>query len=453
MLPEELRSILYPNKSLIEIIRHYNTWEKTELSSRSGLSWPTVRHQIDKLLDKKIVIARDDKNKGKGSPKYILERNCAYFAGIAVGCKQIKFIIVDFRFKCVKFQDIRNCEQAKDNSREKFDKLRTLINEEDESDHCLFFTSLDSIVRIAACVDSILDFLKSLREDGVPICGIGLSVPGAVDFEEQRIVGALNKPCLNNLRIDDFLYEDKREYFSKNGILVTMDHHAKLTAVAEKEYLYLNGKKNSFCKDMMGKGNIATVYMGTGIAVGLILEHKLYRGASNFSGEIGHLSAPEVIMDGVEIKKKRDWEDVYCRCSKTDCLELRFKEYGLYDVINEKKDLDDTSKVALEFYIRYIIEILSLFNPSLIIFSGKIADIDSDIWNSINLTKRERLLPYVADGLNVMKSLITAPHSAIGAAINSYYAFLESGSGKDSNEAQEYSGATIEWLNVPDETN
>jgi hypothetical protein len=55
------------------------------------------------------------------------------------------------------------------------------------------------------------------------------------------------------------------------------------------------------------------------------------------------------------------------------------------------------------------------------------------------------------ENTTVMKSLITASHSAIGAAINSYYAFLESGNNKAPDKKQGYSGATIEWLNVPDE--
>jgi predicted NBD/HSP70 family sugar kinase len=434
--PSNFRETLCICKNTIEVIRHYNISDKSDISNKSGLSWPTVNTHIAKLSECKII--EDAATKKDTAMPYALNRNIAFFAGIAVGCKQIKFLIIDFKFECVSFNDLLGKKNISDRTKNIYDnKLknhRYPNNSNDPDNKYLYFISPDKLSEIAVIVNNILGFIKSLYEDGIPICGIGFSVPGAVNQERRTIVGALNKPCLNNLKVDDLFYMDKFEYFSKKGIPITIDHNSKLTAVAEKEYLYLLENPNK------GKGNIAVVYMGSSIAVGLILNHQLYRGALNFSGEIGHICAPKM--------QDRTEDKVPCVCGKNYCLESRFKQYGLHDVINGIKEINEESQEdfneTFSFYIGFMIELISqLFNPDLIIFSGKIATLDLPIWPYANILKRDVALPYIAEATQVMRTAIDAPHSAIGAAINSYYVFIR-------NERKNDIGnpTIIDWVSV-----
>lgn len=74
-----------------------------------------------------------------------------------------------------------------------------------------------------------------------------------------------------------------REYLESQNITVSFQHNAKTVAIAEKYYLQKNNSPLGESED------IVSIYLGTGIGCGLILNNRLFTGTKNYSGELGHI--------------------------------------------------------------------------------------------------------------------------------------------------------------------
>lgn len=121
---------------------------------------------------------------------------------------------------------------------------------------------------VAACYSVIEELLESQNVSN-PLC-IGISCGGPLDSDKGLIQSPPNLPGWDNIPIV--------EYFSKRfSIPAYLENDANACALAE--WYWGNGK---------GFDSIVFLTFGTGLGAGLILDGKLYRGASGLSGEVGH---------------------------------------------------------------------------------------------------------------------------------------------------------------------
>ncbi|CAA9323878.1 MAG: hypothetical protein AVDCRST_MAG93-5875, partial [uncultured Chloroflexia bacterium] len=141
--------------------------------------------------------------------------------------------------------------------------------------------------------DSVIDMLGALieagREQGLSTVGIGVGSPGYVDTEHGVIVDATNLAVLN-LPLAPIISET----FGLNAIVM---HDVKAAALAEA---HLGAGA--------GARHVAFLNIGTGIAVGLILDGRVFQGAGSRAGEIGHVV---MVPDGPP-----------CPCGLRGCLEM-----------------------------------------------------------------------------------------------------------------------------------
>ena len=439
---ETINQKLFECRDVIQAIRHYDLSDKSRLSEFSGLSWPTVNTQLGILEQQNIIKKIDREKEHDREPTYVLNEGLTHFIGIAIGSKQIKLLIVNFRFKCIEWDSLFcNNNSSEHNISEdtmnKYASLKENSNSDESSKECLCFNSPNDTVSLGRDVNQLLEFIKLLRQDGVPISGIGLSFTGAVDSANRIVIGSIGKSYIRDLSLEDLVANETLNFFKGHNIPICFEHNAKATAIAEKEYLYFDENKKP-----ANTKNMAAIYFGTGIVAGLIMNNTLYRGASNFGGDIGHIAAPE-FSGG----KKKEVER--CVCGADNCLQHRFEEYGLQECINGKSAIDENTSSAFEFYLGYIIEMLSsILNLELIIISGKLAQKEWGTWNIINLLKEKIVLPYIAKDIQIRKSNIKGPPAAIGAAINSYYTLVNSGNPKKQGSID--CDTTISWLDVQD---
>ena len=102
--------------------------------------------------------------------------------------------------------------------------------------------------------------------------GIGVGVPGFVDFERGFIYDLANVPGWKDVHLTPLM--EKRF-----GVHVRVDNDVNVMAVGECTF---------------GAGRIyqhaVFVTLGTGVGGGLLINHALYRGAHSMAGEIGHMS-------------------------------------------------------------------------------------------------------------------------------------------------------------------
>lgn len=143
-----------------------------------------------------------------------------------------------------------------------------------------------------AVLEQVRGHLDALRA-GVPspVWGIGLGLPGPVEFSTGRVVSPPIMPGWNEYPV--------REYFTERyGVPVWVDNDVNTMALGE-------------LRAGVGRGieNLVFVKVGTGIGAGLVSNGLLHRGAQGAAGDIGHIS----IVGGDDA--------VLCRCGRRGCLE------------------------------------------------------------------------------------------------------------------------------------
>lgn len=119
------------------------------------------------------------------------------------------------------------------------------------------------------------DVLSSVPLSWGDISAIGISCGGPLDSRRGVILSPPNLPGWDNIEIVRFFEES-------TGVKTYLQNDANASAVAE--WKYGAGK---------GTDNMVFLTFGTGLGAGLILNGRLYCGASDMAGEIGHVRLRE----------------------------------------------------------------------------------------------------------------------------------------------------------------
>jgi glucokinase len=118
--------------------------------------------------------------------------------------------------------------------------------------------------------DELLDqFATAIRAAG-PADAVGIAVPSAVDFETGTARFSVNIP-LAGVPLRDVLRE-------RLGVPVYVDNDATCAALAEA----YDDDRKSFAR------HLVMLTVGTGIGGGIVVDGRIYRGASGAAAELGH---------------------------------------------------------------------------------------------------------------------------------------------------------------------
>ena len=124
-------------------------------------------------------------------------------------------------------------------------------------------------------LDEFAHRIENLRSSPIPLLSslssIGISCGGPLDSKRGVVMSPPNLPGWDNVPVADFF----RERF---GVPVALQNDANACALAE--YLYGSGR---------GVKNLVFMTFGTGLGAGIIIDGKLYSGANDNAGEIGHI--------------------------------------------------------------------------------------------------------------------------------------------------------------------
>src|SRR5213593_3912344 len=149
---------------------------------------------------------------------------------------------------------------------------------------------------------------------GQSIKSVGLAIPGLVNRETDRVLISTGLPSV--VRAD--LHS---ELMKATGLRIELENDANAAAYGE----YISGA---------GRGARDIFYIGIGDAIGgaIILDGKLWTGASGCAGEIGHIT---IDTDGAE-----------CVCGNTGCLETVASGPNLVRRARERLNQDSTSSLS-----------------------------------------------------------------------------------------------------------
>lgn len=266
---------------------------------------------------------------------------------------------------------------------------------------------------IANEIDRIFKRAQLASKD---LLGVGVGVPGLVDFERGFIYYLTNVPGWKNVLLKKIL--EKR---LKTQVLV--DNDVNLMALGEYKFGAGKGAKNLVC-----------LTLGTGVGGGIIIDGELYRGSSSAAGEIGHMPLKE--------KGKP------CNCGSLGCLERYVGNKYILDEIKVKikagrhtliksmvngnlssitpevisNAANRNDKLAIAFWkevgerVGIVLSgIINLLNPERVIIGGGLANAGVVLFKSIRDTIDERALPIHKRTVKIIKARLGADAGIVGA--------------------------------------
>lgn len=345
----------------VKLIRHlYIRKEEStfDISNELAISMPTATSLIGALADDGLVEKRG-RGKSLGGRKpdlYGLQNNSFFVLAVHIERAQTRVGLYDNNNRCISGIQAFSVPLSKDR------------------------TALRQIIQAMQ---------KTIRSAGIPdekLIGIGLSMPGLVSAEEGRNFTFLIGEDTGTIR------EVLEKKFRKP---VFIHNDVKSTCFAELRFGKAREQKHALL-----------LSMDWGIGLGIIMDGKLQTGASGFAGEFGHIPLVE--------------EGIFCACGKRGCLEtvasgvalsrmikegIAYGEHSLIDLKRKDGEIDpqiviDAANRGDQFAINSLSSVgaslgkgiailMQLFNPSLIILGGKMAEarqfITVPIQQSINI--------------------------------------------------------------------
>jgi glucokinase len=123
-----------------------------------------------------------------------------------------------------------------------------------------------------ALLDQITRMVQSVAASagGEPAAAVGLGVPSVIEFATGRVVSSVNVP-LRDLPL-------RRLLSDRLGFPAFIDNDATVAAFAEAH-------DSDF--ELVAR-NLVMLTVGTGVGGGIVLQGRIYRGATGAAGEVGH---------------------------------------------------------------------------------------------------------------------------------------------------------------------
>jgi glucokinase-like ROK family protein len=267
--------------------------------------------------------------------------------------------------------------------------------------------------KVLGRVEALLDKMISKRgRNAPPIWGIGIGVPGPVEFATGRPVAPPIMPGWDG-------YPIRERLAKKYSAPVWVDNDVNLMALGEL--------RSGLAQ---GESDVVFIKVGTGIGAGLISGGHLHRGADGAAGDIGHVAVTddpsvicrcgnigclEAIAGGAALARQGE---IAARQGRSSFLEQRLAEKSALDVsdITDAAERGDTVAVGLlmqsgQHVGRVLAWIVNFYNPSLILIGGGVAGVGDLLLASIRQAIYRRSLPLATRNLRVVRSAI---HRNIG---------------------------------------
>jgi predicted NBD/HSP70 family sugar kinase len=235
------------------------------------------------------------------------------------------------------------------------------------------------------------------------VMGIGLDVPGPVDFASGRVV---NPPIMTGW--DG--YDIPGWFADKYSAPVLVDKDVNAMVVGEHHEYY------SSVDDMM------MLKVGTGVGGGLVTGGRVHRGADGAAGDIGHIQLTET------------GEPPECRCGNLGCVEAYAGGWALIrelsathpqvrtvdDVITTIRSGDITAQRLVRRAGRILghalADAVNLWNPRVIVVGGQLAHADEQLLAGIREVVYRRSLPLATRNLMIVQSQLDPRAGIVGLA-------------------------------------
>jgi glucokinase-like ROK family protein len=374
---------------VLDEVRLGRSRSRSELVARTGLGRAIVAQRVGELLERGLVVEGDvGPSTGGRPPRQLAFRARAGHVLVAdLGATSIDVAVTDLDGRILGHHD----EPAQ-------------IEAGPE-------TCLDR-------VDELFDLLlRTTHAIPGPLWGIGIGVPGPVEFQTGRPISPPIMPGWDG-------YPIRERFAARHEAPVWVDNDVNVLALGE----WRSGVA-------AGHEDVVVVKIGTGIGAGIISGGRLHRGAQGSAGDVGHI---QIVDD----------PGVVCRCGNIGCLEAlaggeAIGRAGALAALEGRSArlqtaLDQRGAVTAEDVARgasfgdpvavallqdagrrvgsMLASVVNFFNPSLIVIGGGVANSPDLLLASIRETVYRRSLPLATRELRIQRSSLGGQAGVIGAS-------------------------------------
>lgn len=243
------------------------------------------------------------------------------------------------------------------------------------------------------------------------VCGVGLSVPGPVDWETAQIVQPPIMPGWDRFPVRERLREAFAEHVGppppEGPLPVFVDNDANLMALAEQR------EGHPDC------GAFVLIKASTGIGAGVVVGGEVYRGIDGGAGDIGHI-------------RLHDRTDALCMCGSYGCLAAVASGRAIAEQLTAAgvptasgSDVrahlaagqPDAVRLAREAGQRVgevLVTVVTLLNPGVLVLAGDLAG--TPFLTGVRELIYQRAMPRTTAHLQVVTSALGERAALLGAA-------------------------------------
>ena len=267
-----------------------------------------------------------------------------------------------------------------------------------------------------AVAAQVARMVVELRDAAQNVAALGLGIPGLVNRQTDRVVFSSDLPSVVRSNL-------QAELMRATGLRVELENDAN--AAAYGEYKVGAGRG---CRDMF------YVTIGQGVGGAIILDGKVWLGASGFAGEFGHITINS--------------EGIQCMCGNMGCLETvasapnivrrtherlyrdgtsslsrlaMNKEFTAADIAREAKNGDDFALLMIERTGKYIgaaiASVINLLNIERIVLGGGVMEAGELILDPIIREAGRRSFQPCFEATQIIAATLGSDAVCIGAAL------------------------------------
>ncbi len=256
---------------------------------------------------------------------------------------------------------------------------------------------------LAWVAERFTELLKEIGRSPEDVLGIGIGVPGPVEFASGRPVNPPIMPGWDGFSIPDW-------FAGRYGAPVLVDNDVNIMARGEHRVHWPDTE------------HLLLIKVGTGIGCGIVADGHIHRGARGAAGDIGHIRAT-------------NREDVVCRCGNLGCLEALAGGQALAQrLADDGEDASHSRDVVRLVHAghpgairmvrdagRALGEVLAgtvnFFNPAVIVIGGDIAEAHAELLAGVREGIFSRSLPLATRDLRIVPCRLGDRAGVTGAAI------------------------------------
>lgn len=384
---------------VLRALRRHGEISRSHISTMVGWSKAKTTQEIRSLIDRNLIVeVGEGISEGGRKPKMLrLNPQLGYLLGIDIGATSIDISVTDG--VGVVIGSISQPADVRQPPAEFMER----------------------------CCKLAIRLLESLEINPMQILGIGVGVPGPVDFSRGTLVAPPLMPDWEGFPIRDSILP----YFP--SAFVVVDNDVNIMAMAELR-----------AGDGVGLEHFLFIKIGTGIGCGIVSNGRVHRGSQGCAGDIGHICI--------------DKNGPLCRCGNYGCLEAMAAGPSITEKARQAaqsgaspllaamleanggvlhaEDVNtacrEGDQAALEI-IRssgqmigdVLASLVNFFNPSHIFISGGIANFGNHLLVSIRRAVLRRSLPLATTHLSINYSRLGSVAGTTGAvALAREYLFM-----------------------------